>query len=68
MKKSDLQDALGVTTPSFFQFWKDDTPRIKDKLIPSLEPSLKSFYDSEGFYDAKFTIKETNTTIFVNNQ
>lgn len=62
---SDLQDALGVTTPSFFQFWKDDTPRIKDKLIPSLRPSLKSFYDSEGFYDANFTIQETNTTIFV---
>ena len=64
-EESDLQDALGITTPSFFQFWKDDTPRIKDKLIPSLSPSLKSFYDSEGFYDAKFTIKETDTTIFV---
>lgn len=63
--ESDLQDALGVTTPSFFQFWKDDTPRIKDKLIPSLSLSLKSFYDSEGFYDANFTIKETNTTISV---
>ena len=64
-EESDLQDALGVTTPSFFQFWKDDTPRIKDKLIPSLKLSLKSFYDSEGFYDANFSIQETNTTIFV---
>jgi len=64
-EESDLQDAMGVKTPSFFQFWKDDTPRIKDKLIPSLEPSLKSFYDSEGFYDANFTIEETNTTIYV---
>ena len=64
-EESDIQDALGIETPSFFQFWKDDTPRIKDKLIPSLSPSLKSFYDSEGFYDAKFTIKETNTTILV---
>jgi len=63
--ESDLQDALGVKTPSFFQFWKDDTPRIKNKLIPSLNPSLKSFYDSEGFYDANFTIQETNTTIYV---
>ncbi len=64
-EESDLQDALGVTTPGFFQFWKEDTPRIKDKLIPSLRLSLKSFYDSEGFYDANFTIQETNTTIFV---
>lgn len=61
----DIQDALGITTPSFFQFWKDDTPRIKDKLLPTLEPSLKSFYESEGFYDANFTIKETNTTVYV---
>ncbi|MBT8343567.1 MAG: BamA/TamA family outer membrane protein [Sulfurovum sp.] len=64
-EESDLQDALGVTTPSFFQFWKDDTPLIKDKLLPSLKPSLKSFYDSEGFYDATFSIQETNTTVFV---
>ncbi|EIF51192.1 autotransporter assembly complex family protein [Sulfurovum sp. AR] len=64
-EESDLQDALGVTTPGFFQFWKDNTPRIKDKLIPSLAASLKSFYDSEGFYDANFTIQETNTTVFV---
>ena len=63
--ESDLQDALGIKTPSFFQFWKDDTPRIKDKLLPTLALSLKSFYDSEGFYDANFTIKETNTTVFV---
>ncbi len=64
-EESDLQDALGVSTPGFFQFWKDNTPRIKDKLIPSLAASLKSFYDSEGFYDANFTIQETNTTVFV---
>jgi translocation and assembly module TamA len=60
-----LQDALGVKTKSFFQFWKEDRPRIEDKLLPTLELSLKSFYNSEGFYDAKFTIKETNTTVSV---
>ncbi len=60
-----LHDALSVDTKSFFQFWKDDTPRIKDKLLPTLLPSLKSFYDSEGFYDANFTIKETNDTVYV---
>lgn len=63
--EADLQDALGVESKSFFQFWKDDIPRIKDKLLPTLELSLKSFYDSEGFYDANFTIKETNTTVSV---
>jgi translocation and assembly module TamA len=61
-----LQDALEVKTKSFFQFWKEDTPLIKDKLIPSLEPALKNFYDSEGFYDANFTVEESNTTVTVN--
>lgn len=60
-----LQDAVGVKTPSFFEFWKDDTPRIKDALLKTLEPSLKRFFESEGFYDAAFVIKETNTTLFV---
>jgi translocation and assembly module TamA len=60
-----LQDALGVERKSFFEFWKEDTPRIKDKLLPTLKLSLKSFYDSEGFYDARFTIKETHSTVDV---
>ena len=61
-----LQDALGVKTKSFFQFWKEDIPKIEDKLLPTLKISLESFYDSEGFYDAQFKIKETNTTVTVN--
>lgn len=63
--ESDLQEALGVETRSFFQFWKDRRPRIKDKLLPTLETSIRSFYRSEGFYDAEFNIEETNTTLNV---
>ena len=63
--ESDLQDALGVDASSIWQFWKDDTPRLKDKLRLTLEPSLKGFYRAEGFYDANFTIKENNTSISV---
>ena len=64
-QEADLQDALGIESKSTFEFWKEYTPKIKDKLLPTLEASLKSFYDSEGFYDAVFSIKETNTTILV---
>ncbi|DAB40757.1 MAG TPA: outer membrane protein assembly factor [Sulfurovum sp. UBA12169] len=64
-EEAKLYDALSADTKSFFQFWKEDTPRIKDKLIPTLDPTLKSFYDSEGFYDANFTIKETNTSVTI---
>ncbi|PHS30729.1 MAG: outer membrane protein assembly factor [Sulfurovum sp.] len=63
--QATLEDELGVDNKSFFQFWKDDNPLINDKLLLTLEPSLHSFYDSEGFYDANFTIKETNTTVSV---
>jgi len=64
--ESEMYDALGVDHKSMFQFWKDDVSRIKDKLLPTLHASLRAFYDSEGFYDAEFTIKETNTTVTVN--
>jgi translocation and assembly module TamA len=63
--ESYLQDAMGVEAARFWQFWKDDTPRLKDKLRPTLEASLSSFYRSEGFYDANFTIIDDNRTISV---
>ncbi|MBD3789891.1 MAG: BamA/TamA family outer membrane protein [Campylobacterales bacterium] len=66
--EDDVFDALGVDQPSFFQFWKDKTPKMKDKLLPSIKPTLKSFYDSEGFYDANFTVKETNSTVYIGIQ
>jgi len=60
-----IQEVLSVDTKSFYQFWKEDSPRIKDKLLPTLDATLKSFYDSEGFYDATFKISESNTTVDV---
>lgn len=61
-----LYDALSVDRRSKFVFWKDDLPQIKDKLIPTLVSTLEGFYHSEGFYDATFQIKETNTTVYIN--
>jgi len=63
--ESQMYDALGVEYKSMFQFWKDDTATIKDKLLPTLHASLRAFYDSEGFYDATYTIKESNDTILL---
>ena len=56
--ESTMFDALGIDHKSMFQFWADDNATIKDKLIPTLDASLRAFYDSEGFYDATYTIKE----------
>lgn len=65
---SDLQKALGVDTTNFLLFWKDDTPRIKDKLLPSLKEAVISFYRSEGFYDTevKMTVTDTKVTVNIN--
>ena len=62
---AEIAEGIGVDHKSIFEFWKDDTMRIKDKLLPTLHSSLNSFYDSEGFYDAEFEIKENNTSIVV---
>ena len=63
--ESELYDVLNVQTASFWQFWKDDTPKIYDKLLPTMKQSLKNFYDSEGFYDAEFATKVTETTVYL---
>lgn len=62
-EKAVLEEALGVENKSALAFWKEDNPRIKDTLIPTLLTSLKSFYESEGFYDAEVELKESNTTV-----
>jgi len=64
---SDLSKALGVDTVSFFVFWKDDTPRIKDKLLPTLKEAIISFYRSEGFYDTevKITVRDTKVDVSI---
>ena len=61
--ESDLLDAVSADHKSFYQFWKDDTARIKDKLLPTLHVTLRNFFDSEGYYDAEFKIKVTKTTV-----
>ena len=61
--ESALLDAVSAEHKSFYQFWKDDTARIKDKLIPTLDETLRSFFDSEGYYDAEYKIKVTKTDV-----
>lgn len=56
MPLSIIEDALDVRSRLFLEFWKDKKKYIDERLIASLPETLKSFYDSEGFYDAKFNI------------
>jgi translocation and assembly module TamA len=62
---SQIEDALGVKMPSALAFWKDKTPKLSADLIPAIPETLKAFFDSEGFYDALYTLKESNTTVTI---
>ena len=63
--KSVLEDALSVDNKSFYEVWKKDNPLIKEKLLPSLVETLKSFYTSEGFYDISIQMKVSNKRVKV---
>ena len=65
LDESDLQSALSVDVKGKLEFWKTYNPMIKDKLIPTLSDSLRSYLDSEGYYDATFTIKTTKTDVLI---
>jgi len=60
-----LIEVVGAKKKRIFLFWEDDVAYIDDRLIPTIKPTLESFYESEGFYHAKIKIKEDNTTVIV---
>ena len=53
----DLYEALGVKTHSWLEFWKSDEKRIPVNLISSLDNTLRGYLDSQGYYDAVYTIR-----------
>ena len=65
ISKKKLQKAMGVQTKNLFTFWKEDNPKIIDRLLPTLEKSLQNFYASEGFYNAEFSIDTSKTDVVV---
>jgi translocation and assembly module TamA len=59
----EIEEALDVKTRDWLRFWRDATPRIHTELIKSLPQTLKSFFDSEGYYNATYTIGENNSSV-----
>ncbi len=58
-----IEEALDVKKRDWLTFWRDGTPRIHIGLIQSLPQTLKSFFDSEGYYDATYNIGENNSSV-----
>ena len=61
----DLEKAMGIDTGNAYMFWRKKEPEIKDKLVPTLEDSLRNFYESHGYYHARFKILRSQTGIHV---
>ncbi len=59
-----LYDEMDIERVSWYQFWRDQTPKINIKIINSIEDSLISFYKSQGYYHVRVEANETNETIF----
>ncbi len=62
-KSTELYDAMGIKLRPWYKFWKDKTPRINQKVIPTIEESLDGFYKSEGFYNASIKKSESNDSV-----
>ena len=61
----DLEKAMGIDTGNAYMFWRKKEPEIEDKLVPTLEDSLRNFYESHGYYHARFKILRSQTGIHV---
>ncbi|WP_457602591.1 BamA/TamA family outer membrane protein [Nitratifractor sp.] len=61
----EVYKVLGVKTHSWLEFWKSDEKRIPVDLIPSIKNTLRGYLDSQGYYDATFTVKVTPKKVVI---
>jgi translocation and assembly module TamA len=63
--EADVLEALGAEHPSWFAFWNSTPPTIKEKLIPTIPAALQNYFDSEGYYDATYVVKDTDKSVTI---
>jgi len=63
IKAKELYRASNIELPAWYEFWKKKEPKVSPLIINSLQETLANYYRSEGFYHAKITKKEDNTTV-----
>ena len=59
-----LYNALNLTKPSFYEFWKKD-PTVDIKILPFIKNRLQNFYKTQGFYHATIKDKITKDKIYL---
>jgi translocation and assembly module TamA len=65
LELSDIYDAVSAKYPGRFEFWKPDTVTIEERLIPTVPQALRSFLDSQGYYDATYQLDENRTALTI---
>ncbi len=65
LDETALYGALDADYPSRFAFWKEKKATVKAALLSSLDEMLRAFLDSEGFYDARYTFRVENDTLYI---
>lgn len=58
----DLYDALGLRLPYAIEVWEDH-PAVDPLAVSQSISALVSYYRSKGYFDAKVTAEESNTSI-----
>ena len=64
LDKDDIAKALGVKSTGML-FWSKDNI-LKESFLKSLEPTLKTYLENKGYFDAKFTIDKNENNVTVN--
>ena len=60
---TELYDVLGLQAPAWYEFYKDKRAKADAKIISSLQEILENFYKMEGFYKAKISKDEDNSSV-----
>jgi len=62
LDKEDIAKALGVKDDSILLFWRDKNI-LKEEFVKNIKPTLKSYLENHGYFDAKFNVEKYNDII-----
>lgn len=64
VSSKDLYEALGLETPAFYEFYKND-PSVDPKTIALLVQTTKNYYKTKGYFNASTTSTQSADAITI---
>lgn len=65
LSSADIAQALGADESSIFAFW-NKKQLLSQEFVKTLKPTLKGYLESKGYFDSKYTIKQSENKITIN--